>query len=124
MFTTGKLVGFVATADAARARGFYEGKLGMRVVHEDDFALVLDANGSTIRVQKVKEPVIAPHTSLGWEVGDVSAAVRALREKGVAFETFSFLEQDALGVWTAPGGAKVAWFKDPDGNVLSLSQAS
>jgi catechol 2,3-dioxygenase-like lactoylglutathione lyase family enzyme len=123
MLRNAKIVAFVLTADAERARRFYEGVLGLRVVAEDDFALVLDANGTTVRVTKVKEVSPASHTVVGWEVTDVRAAVGALRERGVTFETYSFLEQDALGIWTVPGGtARIAWFKDPDGNVLSLSQ--
>jgi catechol 2,3-dioxygenase-like lactoylglutathione lyase family enzyme len=118
-----KIVAFVSITDAARARAFYSGTLGLSVVHEDDFAIVLDANGTTVRVSKVKELAPQPFTVLGWSVPDVAAMAKALGAKGVTFERYSFLEQDDLGVWTAPGGAKIAWFKDPDGNVLSLSQA-
>lgn len=119
-----KLVGFVVTTDSARSRAFYEGVLGLRVVSEDDFALVVDANGTTVRITKMKEWAPPGHTVLGWEVADVPSMVAALTERGVAFERYGFLEQDALGVWTAPGGTRVAWFKDPDGNVLSLSTRS
>jgi catechol 2,3-dioxygenase-like lactoylglutathione lyase family enzyme len=122
MLNEGRVVAFVATKHAGRARGFYEGVLGLRVVSDDDFALVLDANGTTVRVAKVAEPVVAPYTVLGWEVADIAASVRALKERGVAFERYSSLEQDMLGIWIAPGGARVAWFKDPDGNVLSVTQ--
>ncbi len=78
--------------------------------------------GPTIRIAKVREIVLAPYTVLGFEVSGVAEKVSALVERGVSFERYDFLEQDALGVWTAPGGAKIAWFKDPDGNVLSLSR--
>ena len=122
MIAEGKLIGFVATTNAERAREFYEGVLGLKVTSDDPFALALDANGTMIRVQKVKDAVIAPYTALGWRVADVRREVRALKERGVAFEVYGFLEQDADAIWTAPGGAKIAWFKDPDGNVLSLSQ--
>jgi catechol 2,3-dioxygenase-like lactoylglutathione lyase family enzyme len=115
------IVAFVSTTNAARARAFYVDLLGLSAVHEDDFALVLDANGTTIRVSKVKELAPQPFTVLGWSVSDVAAMAKALVAKGVRFERYSFLEQDDLGVWTAPGGARIAWFKDPDGNVLSLS---
>jgi catechol 2,3-dioxygenase-like lactoylglutathione lyase family enzyme len=119
-----KVVGFVVTTDSARARAFYEGVLGLRVVGEDDFALVVEANGTTIRVTKMKEWSPNAHTILGWEVTDVPAAVKGLTSRGVTFERYGFLEQDEDGVWTAPGGAaRVAWFKDPDGNVLSVSQS-
>jgi catechol 2,3-dioxygenase-like lactoylglutathione lyase family enzyme len=122
MLNEGKVVAFVATKDASRARSFYQGVLGLRVVSEDDFALVLDANGTTIRVTKVAEPVVAPYTVLGWEVTDLAASVLTLKQRGVAFEQYPSLEQDDSGIWRAPGGARVAWFKDPDGNVLSMTQ--
>ena len=122
MLADSKIVSFVATTDAARARKFYEAVLGLRVVSDDDFALVVDANGTTLRIAKVREIVLAPYTVLGWEVRDLSHKVEALHERGLSFERYEFLEQDALGVWTAPGGARIAWFKDPDGNVLSLSE--
>jgi catechol 2,3-dioxygenase-like lactoylglutathione lyase family enzyme len=121
MLSTNKVVAFVPTTNAARARAFYAETLGLRVVMEDDFALVLDANGTTVRVSKMRELTPQPFTILGWEVADVVATAKALRAKGVAFERYSFLEQDDLGVWTTPGGGHVAWFKDPDGNVLSIS---
>jgi catechol 2,3-dioxygenase-like lactoylglutathione lyase family enzyme len=117
-----KIVAFVATTDGARARAFYEGALGLMVKNDDAFALVLDAGGTTLRVQKVRDMKPAPYTALGWEVADIRATVAALAKKGVTFERYDHLEQDALGVWTTPSGARVAWFKDPDGNVLSLTQ--
>jgi catechol 2,3-dioxygenase-like lactoylglutathione lyase family enzyme len=122
MLSDGKIVAFVATMDSVRAKRFYEAVLGLRVVHEDDFALVVDANGTRVRIAKVRDTVVAPYTVLGWEVPDIASEVKGLKERGVSFERYDFLEQDPLGVWTAPGGAQVAWFKDPDGNVLSLSQ--
>jgi catechol 2,3-dioxygenase-like lactoylglutathione lyase family enzyme len=122
VLTNGKLVAFVATLDAKRARTFYEGTLGLRVVHDDDFAIVLDANGTTVRVTKVNEMKVAPYTVLGWTVADLASIVGALRDRGVTFERYGSLGQDALGIWTAPDGTLVAWLKDPDGNVLSISQ--
>ncbi len=115
------IVAFVPTKDAAKARAFYEGVLGLRFVKDDGFALVLDANGIKVRVAKAQFTP-APFTILGWQVDDIQKMVGALQEKGVHFERFGFFEQDALGIWTAPSGDKVAWFKDPDGNVLSVSQ--
>jgi catechol 2,3-dioxygenase-like lactoylglutathione lyase family enzyme len=122
MLTEGKVMAFVATTHSERARAFYEGVLGLRVVSDDDFALVLDANGTTVRVVHVPEVVVAPYTALGWEVADIVTSVRRLGERGVVFERYASFEQDNLGIWTAPGGARVAWFKDPDGNVLSVTQ--
>jgi len=115
------IVAFVPTKDAAKARAFYEGVLGLRFVKDDGFALVLDANGIKVRVAKAQFTP-APFTILGWKVADIGKMVAGLQEKGVRFERFGFFEQDELGIWTAPSGDKVAWFKDPDGNVLSVSQ--
>jgi hypothetical protein len=100
--------------------------LGLLLISEDEYALVFDAHGTMLRVAIVGEIVLAPYTVLGWQVGDIAAAVRGLAAKGVAFERYPWLEkgmdQDGLGIWSAPSGAKVAWFKDPDGNLLSVSQ--
>jgi catechol 2,3-dioxygenase-like lactoylglutathione lyase family enzyme len=115
------IVAFVPTKDAEKARAFYEGVLGLRFVKDDGFAMVLDANGIMVRVARAQFTP-APFTILGWQVADIELVVKGLQEKGVHFERFGFFEQDALGIWTAPGGDKVAWFKDPDGNVLSVSQ--
>jgi catechol 2,3-dioxygenase-like lactoylglutathione lyase family enzyme len=105
-----------------RAKEFYAGTLGLRLVEENSFALVFDANGTMLRVTTV--PELTPHnfTVLGWEVEHIRAAITSLIGRGVQFERYSFLTQDERGIWTAPGGAQVAWFKDPDGNVLSISE--
>jgi catechol 2,3-dioxygenase-like lactoylglutathione lyase family enzyme len=116
------IVAFVPTRDAEKARSFYEVVLGLRFVKDDGFALVLDANGIMIRVAKAPEFKPAQFTILGWQVSGIEKIVAALQEKGVHFERFGFLEQDELGIWTAPSGDKVAWFKDPDGNILSVSE--
>ncbi len=115
------IVAFVPTKDAVKARVFYEGVLGLSFVKDDGFALVLDANGIKVRVAKAQFTP-APFTILGWQVPDIEKMVTGLQRKGVQFERFGFLEQDKLGIWTAPSGDKVAWFKDPDGNILSVSQ--
>ena len=122
MLGTKKIVAFVPTTDFETARSFYEGVLGLRFVNEDGFALVLDANGIMVRVSKVPDFKPLPYTILGWEVADIESDVAALGERGVQFHHYGFPGQDALGVWTAPSGDKVAWFKDPDGNTLSVSQ--
>jgi catechol 2,3-dioxygenase-like lactoylglutathione lyase family enzyme len=117
------IVAFVPTRDAEKARAFYEGVLGLRFVKDDGFALVLDANGIMVRVARVPPPFTpAQFTILGWQVSDIEKVVEGLQGKGVRFERFGFLEQDKLGIWTTPTGEKVAWFKDPDGNILSVSQ--
>jgi catechol 2,3-dioxygenase-like lactoylglutathione lyase family enzyme len=119
-----RIVGFAATTNVDRARAFYGDTLGLRLVSEDPFALVFDAGGNMLRVTPVREIARAPYTVLGWEVTDIAAKVAELAGAGVKFERYSFLtDQDADGIWTAPGGAaRVAWFKDPDENLLSLSQ--
>jgi len=121
MLSHARVVPFLATTDGARARAFYEGVLGLRVLSDDDFAVVVQSGASTIRIAKVKEKARAPYTVLGWEVNDAHAAVAELGKRGVTFARYEPLEQDDAGVWVAPGGARVAWFEDPDGNVLSVS---
>jgi catechol 2,3-dioxygenase-like lactoylglutathione lyase family enzyme len=116
------IVAFVSITDADKARAFYEGVLGLRFVKDDGFALVFDANGIMVRAAKMKEVKPAQFTVLGWQVKNIAAVVAAMRDRGVHFEIFGFFKQDELGIWTAPTGDKVAWFKDPDGNILSVSE--
>ena len=117
-----KIVAFVATRDPGRAKAFYRDTIGLRLISEDQFAVVFDANGTTLRVSIVQELALAKHTVLGWLVPDIVATARALQKVGVELERFGFMHQDELGIWTAPGGARVGWFKDPDGNTLSITQ--
>jgi catechol 2,3-dioxygenase-like lactoylglutathione lyase family enzyme len=118
-----EIMAFIPTLDYDKARAFYEGVLGLRFVNSDGHAMVLDANGTTIRVAKVqKDWTPEQFTILGWKVREIEKIVTDLTARGVVFERFSFFEQDPLGIWTAPSGDKVAWFKDPDGNTLSVSQ--
>jgi catechol 2,3-dioxygenase-like lactoylglutathione lyase family enzyme len=116
------LVAFIATTDLGRARAFYEGTLGLAVIEEDPYALALDANGTMLRVTAVPDFQPAGYTVCGWRVDDIAAAIRELGGKGVGFARYDGMDQDELGVWTAPSAAKVAWFTDPDGNTLSLTQ--
>jgi catechol 2,3-dioxygenase-like lactoylglutathione lyase family enzyme len=116
-----KIMAFAAIRDGARARAFYE-KLGLSVISEDNFALVLDANGTMLRLQKVESFTPSPFTTLGWEVSNLRAAVSELQQRGVVFQKYPWMDQDELGIWAAPSGARVAWFKDPDGNTLSLAE--
>ncbi|HEX4424217.1 MAG TPA: VOC family protein [Terriglobales bacterium] len=122
MLGSNKIVAFVPTLDSVRARAFYEGILGLKFIFEDAFALVLDANGIRVRVAKAPEFKPAPFTILGWEVSDIESKVSDLVKQGVRFEMIGIPGQAENGIWSAPSGAKVAWFKDPDGNILSLSQ--
>jgi catechol 2,3-dioxygenase-like lactoylglutathione lyase family enzyme len=116
------IVAFVATADGTRARDFYGSVMGLRLVADEPFALMFDANGVMLRVQKVEAVNPVAYTIVGWRVADITATVRGLSAKGVVFERYPGLSHDDLGVWTSPRGARVAWFKDPDGNILSLTQ--
>jgi len=116
------LIAFVATADAERARAFYGDVLRLRLRSHEPFALVFEADGTMLRIQKTDAVSPAPYTVLGWQVGDVAQLAEQLSDRGVRFERYPGLEQDALGIWISPAGAKVAWFRDPDGNILSLTQ--
>ena len=118
------LVAFAASTDLDRARAFYRETLGLRLVHEDEYGVMFEAGGRPLRVNRVQQVVTAPYTVLGWHVEDVAATVRQLTARGVAFERYEGLPQDDVGVWTAPDGSQVAWFKDPDGNLLSVSHAA
>lgn len=117
-----EIIAFVPTTDPGKARNFYEATLGLRFVSDDGFALVFEANGVMLRVVKVQQFTPAQYTILGWQVRDIADQVSRLQERGVRFERFGFFKQDELGIWTAPNGDRVAWFKDPDGNTLSLSE--
>lgn len=118
------LQAFLLTTDPQRARPFFEGVLGLRFLSEDDFAIVFDAGGTRLRIAVVESFTPQQGTALGWTVPDVAAAVRDLAGRGIAFERYDGMDQDELGIWSPPGGGSVAWFKDPDGNTLSLSGMS
>jgi catechol 2,3-dioxygenase-like lactoylglutathione lyase family enzyme len=122
MLTTGKLVGFLLTKDYEQAREFYEGKLGFEFVSLDQFALVMRAGENMIRIVKMPDFRPLKSTVLGWEVSDVGAVVTWLAGRGVQTEKYPWVQDKEHGIWATPGGDKVAWFKDPDGNVLSVSQ--
>ena len=122
MLNTSKIISFVATKNPAVAWEFYERTLGLSLVSDDPFALVFNVNGVMLRVAKVQELTPAKHAILGWDVQDVCAEIEQLTKRGVRFERYAGLPQDEQGIWTSPIGAKVAWFKDGDGNTLSLTQ--
>jgi catechol 2,3-dioxygenase-like lactoylglutathione lyase family enzyme len=122
MLASAKLVGFVLTTDYDRARAFYEGKLGFEVVEAGPYALVVKAGPSTIRIVRVPAFAPARSTVLGWDVEDIAATAAWLSGRGVALEKYPFIQDPELGIWTSPSGSRVAWFQDPDGNVLSISQ--
>ncbi len=118
------VISFAPTTDPAKARAFYEGVLGLRLVaDEKPFALVFDANGIMLRVTTVHELKPQQFTILGWNVADIEATVDGLVTAGVEFQRYKGMnDADPRGIWNSPNGARVAWFKDPDGNVLSLTQ--
>ena len=122
MLKQAKVVSFIATRKPAEARAFYRDVLRLPMRSEDRFATVFEMKEGTLRVTPVEALVPAPFTVLGWEVGNIGETVKVLGEFGVACEKFPGLEQDRQGIWTAPNGAKVAWFKDPDGNILSVTE--
>lgn len=122
MFDVEGVIAFIATDDAKGARQFYEGVLGFTLTEDTPFALAFDMHGTMLRVQKLGSFSPASHTVLGWSVKDIASAIGALSGKGVSFERFDGMGQDALGIWASPSGAKIAWFKDPAGNLLSLTQ--
>jgi len=115
-------IAFITTADPKRSRVFYQEVLGLHFVADEPYALVFRAGGIMLRVAKAQEVVVAPYTVLGWDVPDIQAAVDDLTARGVAFERFPGMDQDKSGIWTSPSGARICWFKDPDGHMLSLTQ--
>jgi catechol 2,3-dioxygenase-like lactoylglutathione lyase family enzyme len=117
------IIAFVYIVDVPRARNFYRDILGLRLVTEEPpFALVFEANGIMLRLGMAKELPPAHGTVLGWQVPEIAATVENLGRFGVRFERYEGMNQDELGIWSSPSGAKVAWFKDPDGNVLSVTE--
>jgi catechol 2,3-dioxygenase-like lactoylglutathione lyase family enzyme len=115
-------VAFVATRDPSRAKKFYRDTLGLPLVSEDEFALVFDATGAMLRVTRVQELAAAKYTVLGWRVRNIVQTAKDLRKAHVTLERYPGMHQDELGIWNSPSGARVAWFKDPDGNTLSITQ--
>lgn len=122
MLESSAIIAFAPATDLARARDFYEHTLGLRFVEQSDFACVFDANGTMLRITAVSEVANPGYTVLGWQVADIEAAIQALTLKGVKFTQYDGMGQDLFGIWTTPGGDKVAWFTDPDGNNVSLTQ--
>ena len=122
MLTSAKIVAFLQVSDRAKARAFYSDVIGLRFISEDPFALVLESNGTRIRIGEAPDHKPAHGTVLGWEVPDVEEAVADLQTRGVELQHYGLNGQDERGIWTTPNGDKVAWFKDPAGNVLSVSQ--
>jgi catechol 2,3-dioxygenase-like lactoylglutathione lyase family enzyme len=122
MLASGKMVGFVPTRDYEKARAFYQDQLGFEFVSLDQYALVMSVGGHKVRIAKLPNFTPLQATILGWEVEDIEAVAKWLKNNGVTLEKYPFAQDRELGIWTTPTGDKVAWFKDPDGNVLSIGQ--
>lgn len=117
-----ELMAFVATRDSSRAKKFYCDTLGLPLVSEDEFALVFDVSGTMLRVTRVQELEAAKYTVLGWKVRNIVQTAKDLQKARVTMERYPGMQQDELGIWNSPSGARVAWFKDPDGNTLGITQ--
>jgi catechol 2,3-dioxygenase-like lactoylglutathione lyase family enzyme len=123
MAALGTLMAFIPTRDGDAARVFYEKKVGLRFISEDQFAIIFQSGANTVRITRTGSFTPAPFTILGWESSDIEQDVRDMTARGVVFERYDYMgPQDELGIWTSPSGAKIAWFKDPDGNTLSIGQ--
>lgn len=122
MLADAPIMAFVSAVDLDRARAFYEEVLGLAVEEVNDFACVMRSGGTSLRVTRVESLAPQPFTVLGWEVDDIESTVDGMVTRGIIFERYDVMTQDERGIWTAPSGAKIAWFPDPDGNVLSLTQ--
>jgi catechol 2,3-dioxygenase-like lactoylglutathione lyase family enzyme len=122
MLSKSDLISFAATSNAAKARKFYEETLGLKFISGDQFAMVFEVNGTMLRIQIVDQVNPHSYTRLGWNVADILEEVQTLSKRGVQFARYEGMNQDENGIWTAPSNAKVAWFADPDGNVLSLTE--
>lgn len=124
MLSNHKIKAFLSTVQPDKAKTFYTETIGLKLLSQDDFGFELEANTALLRISKVEKLTPQPFTVLGWETDDIITTIRHLNEKGVSFERYPSVEQDVYGIWIAPGGTRVAWFKDPDGNLLSLSDHS
>lgn len=125
MLAQAELIAFIPTVDADRSRRFYVDTLGLTFIADDQFAITLRTGPTDIRIARMEAFSPAPYTLLGWKVPDIEATAQQFIAAGISFERYPFLQQDTTGIWSAPdGAAKVAWFKDPDGNILSISQHS
>ena len=121
MLTNNRIKAFVSTTEPLKARQFYENKLGLKLLSEDKYGIEFEANGAHLRISIVEKLTPQPFTVLGWDTNEIVSTVKLMNKKGILFERYSFIDQDESGIWTAPGGTRVAWFKDPDGNLLSVS---
>lgn len=121
MLSNQRIKAFVSTVQPSVAREFYEKKLGLNLLSQDKYGMEFEAHGTHLRLSVVDKLSPQPFTVLGWETDDIVRTISNLTANGIIFERYNFIEQDENGIWTAPGGTRVAWFKDPDGNLLSVS---
>jgi catechol 2,3-dioxygenase-like lactoylglutathione lyase family enzyme len=121
MLSIHRIKAFVSTTNHDKAREFYQDKLGLKLLSEDSFGMEFEAAGAHIRISVVEKLMPQPFTVLGWDTDDIISTVSMMSNKGISFERYPFIEQDDFGIWTSPGGTRVAWFKDPDNNILSIS---
>src|SRR5215813_9392816 len=117
-----ELIPFSQTTHPEKAKAFYDDVLGLTLEEDSPFAIVFRSGRTSLRIQKVQSFSPSPFTSLGWQVPDIRAAAQQLVAKGVLFQRYDGMKQDDLGIWLSPGGTQISWFKDPDGNTLSLTQ--
>jgi len=122
MLTEPKITAFLPTVQPEMAKEFYKNTLGLKLKAEDPYALEFEGNGVTLRITKVEKFKPHPFAVLGFKIEKIASQVKSLREKGIKFERYNALEQDDLGIWTSPSKAKIAWFKDIEGNLLSLTE--
>ena len=122
MLTHCDIIAFIATAQPEQAKVFYSEVLELSLMEDTAFALVFDAHGTMLRIQKVVTLPKVGYTALGWQVEDIHAAVELLVKRGIRFDRYPGLPQDEQGIWTTAEGNKIAWFTDPDGNTLSLTE--
>lgn len=122
MLTGQKIMAFLVTCQPDKARDFYQNELGLKLIEEHEFSIVFDAAGIELRLQKVPEHVPLAQTALGWAVADIAAMVARLEAADIEMVRYGWMDQDAAGIWQTPDGARICWFKDPDGNLLSLTQ--
>lgn len=117
-----KITAFIPTTKPGQSKQFYQDSLGLKLVSEDEYALEFHGNGTILRITTVPTFEPYPFTVLGFKIENIESQVESLVSKGIKFERFEFMNQDAHGIWTSPSKAKVAWFKDPDGNLVSLTE--
>jgi len=117
-----KMIGFIPSTNLGNAKIFYSDQLGLQLLDQNEYALEYKVGDTILRINKVSESISSDYTIFGWQVDDIGVSVKTLTDSGIDFIRFDGMQQDGLGICMFPGGSKVAWFKDPDGSTLSLTQ--